>query len=361
MHMRIALLIALWLGVAPLAHAHESSLAFLLLHVDGQRVEGRWDIAVRDLEDAVGLDQNGDAAITWAEFEARRSAVLDYAGARLRLAAGGRPCAPRLSQHSLDRHGNAPYAVLELVADCGAPVTSLTIDYTLLFDIDPTHRALLELSSAGRTTTAVLSRDRATQTQALAALSLWAGLERFIVEGIGHIWSGYDHLLFLSLLLLPAVLRPAASDRWKTVVSIVRVVTAFTLAHSVTLALAVYGLITAPPRLVEAVIAASIVVAGLLNLVPRAKQMGAALAFGFGLVHGLGFANALQGLGTGSRLVSLAGFNVGVEVGQLTVVAIAVPLLFALRRPEPLRLPALNTLSLVCAGIGSVWLVQRVL
>ena len=189
-------------------------------------------------------------------------------------------------------------------------------------------------------------------------MSPWDGLVRFVAEGVSHIWHGYDHLLFLCLLLLPAVLRPAEARHGATLWSIVRIVSAFTVAHSITLGLAAYGLIAVSARGVEAVIAASIVIAALLNLVPRAPQMGAALAFGFGLVHGLGFANALQGLG-GNRLISLAGFNIGVELGQLAVVAVAVPLLFTLRRTPPLRLRALTALSLACAGVGSFWLVER--
>ena len=106
-------------------------------------------------------------------------------------------------------------------------------------------------------------------------------------------------------------------------------------------------------RGVEAVIAASIVIAGILNLVPRLPLMGAPLAFGFGLVHGLGFAGALQALG-GNRLVSLAGFNVGVEFGQLAVVALAVPLLFTLRRAEPLRLRATDRSVARMCGRGFV-------
>lgn len=356
--MKRALVAALWLAAAPFAHAHESSLAFLTLDVDGGRVEGRWDVALRDLEDAVGLDTNGDRAVTWGEVESRREAVLVYAQSKLALAADGEPCTTTLDNHLLDKHGDATYVVLDVAADCASGAAAVTVDYSLLFDVDPTHRGLLELSSGGRATTAVLSREQPSQTARLEQLSAWDGFRRFVAEGVTHIWHGYDHLLFLCLLLLPAVLRPALARKGATAWSIVRIVTAFTLAHSLTLGLAAYGLIEVSSRGVEAVIAGSIVVAALLNLVPRLPLMGAPLAFGFGLVHGLGFAGALQALG-GSRLISLAGFNVGVELGQLAVVALAVPLLYTLRRAEPLRLRALTTLSLACAGVGSFWLVER--
>jgi hypothetical protein len=359
---RLAALVtaAIGLGVAQPTFAHESSLAYLSLDVDGGRVAGRWDIALRDLEDAVGMDSNGDGALTWGEFEAHRDAVLALAQSRLRIAADGTPCATRLGNTALERRGDATFAVLEVDADCAANAAGITVDYTFLFDIDATHRALLELSAAGRATSAVLSREQPSSTTDIATLSPWDGFVRFAAEGVNHIWHGYDHLVFLALLLLPAVLRPVRARTDETIKRVIGVVTAFTLAHSLTLALATYGVVSVSARGVEAVIAASIVVAALLNLVPRAPLMGAPLAFGFGLVHGLGFATALAGLG-GNRLMSLAGFNLGVELGQLALVAVAVPLLFALRRSEPLRLRALTALSLACAGVGSMWLAQRLI
>jgi hypothetical protein len=318
------------------AHAHESSLAYLVLEVDDARVVGHWDVAVCDLEDALGMDANGDYKITWGEIEAGRPRVLDYAHERIRLVGDGADCATSFASDSLDRHGSTTFAVVRLAASCDRPISALEIAYRPLTDVDATHRVLLELSAGGRTTTSVLSSRVPQETFAMRDHSRLQSLRHFIVEGVVHIWHGYDHLAFLGLLLLPTVLRRSSAstpDRPAAVVwRIARIVTAFTVAHSVTLCLSALGFIDLPSVPVEAAIAASIVVAGLVSLLPRAASLGMPLAFGFGLVHGLGFASALGGLGASGRLISLAGFNIGVELGQLAVVAAALPFLFAVRR-----------------------------
>ena len=209
-----------------------------------------------------------------------------------------------------------------------------------------------------------MSADSPTLTLELTAVSPWSTLARFVAEGVRHILEGYDHLAFVSLLLLPIVLgrrrEPCASAR-SAAAEIVRVVTAFTAAHSLTLALAASGYVPIPTRLVELAIAASVLLAAVLNLVPNAPRLGARLAFGFGLVHGFGFANALGDLTSGDTalLASLAGFNVGVELGQLAVVAGLMPLLFLARRFTASRL-VFNTLgSTACGALAVVWLAER--
>jgi hypothetical protein len=182
------------------------------------------------------------------------------------------------------------------------------------------------------------------------------------------VWIGYDHLAFLLLLLLPGVLRAAGVAGWQPVPTfretardLFRIITAFTLAHSLTLALAATGTVTIPVRPVEVAIAASIVIAGLLNLFPRAARVRLALAFGFGLVHGFGFANALAELGArGARLVpTLAGFNVGVELAQLSLVLLVLPFLFRARNSAFYAWRFMPAASLGAAMAGAAWLVAR--
>lgn len=185
-----------------------------------------------------------------------------------------------------------------------------------------------------------------------------ASASSFLRLGIEHILGGYDHLLFLAGLLL-------VCHRWR---SALWIVTAFTLAHSITLALAGLGLVAVPGRLVEAAIAATIVYVGVDNLLrgrdgrePAARWL---LTFVFGLLHGLGFASALAGIGLPrgmQSVVPLLSFNLGVELGQLAVAAVALPLLFWLRR-FPLFVKAfVPALSAVVALAGAWWLLQRVL
>ncbi len=287
----------LLLFAAPGAFAHEPSRSLVTLEVEGEMLQGRWDISLRDLEDAVGLDANGDAAVSWGELVARHDEIVAYAKPRLRVSADAAGCVLAVAPAGVDTHGGATFAVLELEGRCAAPPRELQLDYDLLFEIDGAHRGIVNVvTSAGAATGVVSASSRSLELQ-LRNLSVWSTLQRFVVEGVQHILEGYDHLAFVSLLLLPIALGRGkqgerASPRavaWE----IARVVTAFTAAHSLTLALAASGYVPIPTRFVEVAIAASVLLAAVLNVVPNAPRLGAKLAFGFGLVHGFGFANAL--------------------------------------------------------------------
>jgi hypothetical protein len=359
---RLAVFLLLMLAVSG-AIAHEPSRSLVTLDVAGETLRGRWDISLRDLEDAVGLDADGDAAVSWGEVVARREDIVAYAVPRLRVEADAVACTLAADLAGVDEHGGGTFAVLELASSCASQPRRLRLEYGLLFEIDRAHRGIVNVVGAAGTSSAVVSADSPAVTLDLAALSPWSTLVRFIAEGVGHILEGHDHLAFVALLLLPIVLgrglEPASART--VVVEILRVVTAFTAAHSLTLALAASGYVPIPTRLVELTIAASVLLAALSNLVPNAPRIGAKLAFAFGLVHGFGFANALGDLagGESALLASLAGFNLGVELGQLAVVAALLPLLFFARRFAASRF-AVNALgSAACAALAIVWLAER--
>jgi hypothetical protein len=353
--------------LASAALAHDPSRSLLALSVDGPHVRGRLDVSLRDLEDAVGLDANGDSAITWGEVEARSNEIASYTAHRLAIEADGAACEVATAQNTVDQHGGATFAVVDVNATCAAAPQVLRVAYGLLFDVDPAHRSLLELRAAGASTTAVLSREEPAFESELGGLSPWTSFARFVTEGVWHIWHGYDHLAFVALLVLPIVLggvRRGSRERPSVraaIASIATVVTAFTAAHSLTLALATLGVVSVPTRAVESAIALSVLVAALLNVLPSVPRLGAKLAFGFGLVHGLGFASALGDLGAGEAGVaaSLAGFNVGVELGQLAVVGTALPVLFALRDRRVGRVAVNYACSAACAALSVVWLAER--
>jgi hypothetical protein len=190
---------------------------------------------------------------------------------------------------------------------------------------------LLKLEHQGSNRLAVFAPDTQIQTFELHSdLAKQTPLQTFIKEGIWHIWRGYDHILFLLALLLPGVLR-RSDGTWEpvmavkpAVIRVLQIVTAFTVAHSITLSLAALGLVHLPSRLIESAIAASVVMAALNNLRPFFFERGWLVAFGFGLLHGFGFANALSDLGlhSGQFALTLFGFNLGVEIGQLAIVAL---------------------------------------
>jgi hypothetical protein len=357
------ILLLLCFVFAPVASAHKASDSYLSLVRTADGWNGRWDIALRDLDYALALDANADGVITWGELSAARPAVLDYAYSRVGATTAGAPCAPAPSGLQVDHHSDGAYAVLSFTLACTR--TPLVIDYGLLFDLDPTHRGLLRAEQGGQTETAVFSPER-TRIE-LGTTSKLATLRQYWNEGVWHIWLGFDHILFLLALLLPAVLARDASG-WRQVTSfraalldVAAVVTAFTMAHSLTLTLAVLGMVSVPSRLVESVIAATVLAAALNNLFPVVRRRRAIVAFVLGLVHGLGFANVLVDLGLprDALAVALFGFNLGVETGQLAIVSVFLPLAFALRGGWFYRRVALQSGSALVALVAAIWLVER--
>ncbi|MBI3095801.1 MAG: HupE/UreJ family protein [Rhodocyclales bacterium] len=348
------------------ALAHKASDSYLVLDVQGREVTGQWDIALRDIDFALGLDADGDGGITWGEVRARHTEIAAWALGRLTLRRGGE-CALAVADHLIDSHSDGSYAVLRLAGSCPSGGGELALDYRLLFELDALHRGLLRLGLDGSTQTAVLSPQRAEQRFAAGEASRLAQFGQYLVEGIWHIWIGFDHILFLLSLLLPAVLVHEAR-RWRGVanfrlalVEVLWVVTAFTVAHSITLSLAALGLVSLPSRLVEAAIAASVVLAAANNLKPLVERRRWMVAFGFGLIHGFGFASVLAELGLPREtlVLSLLGFNLGVETGQLAIVAAFLPLAYALRGTGFYRRVVFIGGSLATLAIALLWFVER--
>ena len=354
----------------PPAHAHKPSDSYLTLKVEGATIDGQWDIALRDLDYALGLDADQDGDITWGEVRARHVDIAAYALARLRLGPASAPCPTRVTEQLIDNHSDGAYAVLRFNATCAAAPKTLTIGYQLFFDLDPQHRGLIRLEHQGATRAGILGIDDPEQKFTLADLSKWEQFVDYGNEGVRHIWTGFDHVLFLLSLLLPAVLirsdlpaqrgQPARSFRaafW----DVVRVVTAFTLAHSITLSLAALGVVSLPSRWVESAIALSVMLAALNNIWPLVYERRWVIAFCFGLIHGFGFASVLADLGLPqeSLLIALVAFNVGVELGQLVIVGVFLPIAYTLRRTGIYQRVLVLYGSAVIALIALVWLIQR--
>lgn len=362
-----AWLAALLLLASGAAFPHKPSDSYLALAVEGRRVQVQWDIALRDLDLVVGLDGNGDGAITWGEVRARHGDIAAYALPRLQLSAGGALCAAGAAEQLVDRHTDGSYAVLRFLAECPGEVQSLTASYGLLFDADPQHRGLLRLEARGQTVTGIFSPEQPVLELRLGEMSRFGQFLEYGRHGVWHIWIGIDHILFLLSLLLPAVLHrvhrhwePAASFR-EAFWDVFKIVTAFTVAHSITLSLAALGVLQLPSRVVESAIAASVVLAALNNLYPVVLGRRWMVAVAFGLVHGFGFASVLADLGLprDALLIALVGFNLGVEAGQLAIVAAFLPIAFALRRTSFYRRALLGLGSAAIAALASTWLAER--
>jgi hypothetical protein len=348
------------------AFAHKPSDAYLRLTTEGADVRGEWDIALRDLDYAIGLDADNDGQLTWDEVRSRHAAIAAYALARLRVERDGAACELVAGSQAVDRHTDGTYTVLGFTARCPRS-GPLAVEYRLFADVDPQHKGLVSVQEGGTVRTLVLGSDQPRATVGGEANGAADGFLAYVRHGMLHIWIGYDHILFLLSLLLPAVL-VREDGQWRAVgakraavADVLKIVTAFTAAHSITLSLAALGLVALPSRWVESAIALSVLLAALNNVLPVARGRRWAAAFLFGLIHGFGFASVLADLGLrpGALAQSLVGFNLGVEIGQLAIVAAFLPLAWLLRSTWFYRRVVLVGGSGAIMLIAAVWLGER--
>ncbi len=371
------------LGAAALpatALAHKESDAYVDLHTDPANLNallGQFDVALRDLDFAIGIDSNHDGNITWGEVKAHRDAIERYVLPNLTIKGDGLTCQITPSGQMIDVHSDGAYDVILFKALCDKEVPDqLTILYRLFQDVDPYHRGIISVYVRGQTSGAVLGPQNTSTTLNLNRPDRWRQFKSFVIDGIWHIWTGPDHLLFILSLLLPSVLicvrRPRtlfdsgvwqpAKRFWPAALELVKVISGFTVSHSVTLTLSVLGFVNLPSRLVESGIALSVIVAAFNNIYPIVTRRAWVVAFAFGFIHGLGFASALAGLKLPpvAMAVSLGGFNVGVEIGQESVVMPLIMLAFAIRKSSFYRIGVLRIGSWIIVGVAGLWLYERV-
>lgn len=367
MTMRHLLLLPVLLCLHISAWAHKASDSYLVVNAQAASLTVQWDIAVRDIDFALGLDNDGNGQITWGELRTRQADIAAWALSRLELKRGGL-CPLQLAGLQVDEHTDGAYAVLQLNGTCPDKVGPLGLRYRLLFDLDSLHRGLLRASVDGTLHTTVLSPTSGEMQFGAESVSRLQQFKQYLVEGIWHIWIGFDHILFLLSLLLPAVL-VLHGKTWKGVErfgqawkEVLWVVTSFTVAHSITLSLAALGLVSLPSRLVESAIALSVVLAAANNVWPVVAHKRWVVAFCFGLIHGFGFASVLAELGlpADALALSLLGFNLGVEVGQMAIVAGFLPVAFALRHTAFYRKGVFVWGSLLTMFVAGLWLTERV-
>lgn len=360
-------LILLALFVALPAQAHKPSDSYLQLNVTQERLEGRWDLALRDLHELLDLDQDGDGLVTWREVRTSREQIFTRLRRSLQVQGDEAPCS--LTPHSLAlaEHSDGIYAAVELKGQCPAPPQTLTVNYDFLFELDPSHRGLFYLEFGG-VHSSIFSPGRPSISVSGGNPGSGSLFVRYLQEGAWHIWAGLDHLLFLLCLLLPAVLHrekgqwiPAPSGQ-RAFWEVAKIITAFTLAHALSLTAASLEWMQLPSRWVEAAVAATIIFAALNNLTPLVRDRLWLVGFGFGLIHGAGYASVLSGLGlpTQSLVLALLGFNLGVEGGQILIAAAFMPLAFLARRQAWYRHGVVVPGSVLAALLGLLWLVSRV-
>jgi hydrogenase/urease accessory protein HupE len=357
-----AAILAVLFSLLPLeyAKAHDPGLSSLTIGQRTNDLEATLTLAVRDAMQLAELDENHDGIVTQAEFAQTRSQLETAVARQLFIAADGKIVKDSSIHSRLDGNNN-----VEVCLNFHAiGFSSLEIQSKILTFLPLGHRQYLQIqNSLGETIFERLlsaAADRATvqmpHTNASTAMFEAArSFTNFLSLGVKHILTGYDHLLFLFGLLLVA----------RGFFSALGIITSFTIAHSITLAVATLQVVQIPSRIVEPLIAASIVFVGIENLlrgdIPKARRM---VPFGFGLIHGFGFASALReagiGSGTGGIVLPLFSFNLGVELGQIMVAALALPIIWKLRENPMFIARWAPACSAAVVLLGSFWFVQRV-
>ena len=349
------------------ANAHQSSHSQILVDVENSTLSGYWNISLRDLDLIIELDKDGNGNVSWQELSGQQQIIKNHISHYLKFIQNNSFCPVQYDDVMVDKISTGVYAYFPFSAKCAEYITLLEIKYNLLFDIDAQHKALITLTSENNTHNVVMSTDKRDVSIDLSVVNNWRMFTDYVSEGLWHILIGIDHLLFVICLLLTAVLVYRngcwhSSTSFKSVVfDVAKIVTVFTIAHSITLSLSVFGVIKLPSQIVESIIAASVIIVALNNIFPTIHKKIWVLVFLFGLIHGLGFASVLADLGlpTATQGLALLGFNIGVEIGQLALVVIALPILFVLSQKIFYRRLAMQLGSALIACLAMVWFIER--
>ncbi len=367
-----ALLLAL--AVALTAHAHDVGLSSATVQCHSNRLEAVLTFAVREAEALAPLDTNHDGRVSPEEFSAARAALIATVATNCQVRCDGIEADPGDPSAQLDDSNNVDVSLSfpnpqfkQLEMDFGV-IRLLTPGHRMFFSLlGPAGETVAERLLSQSSSLVMIQFDTEAQTAssapstpsapsvpatAHAPLPSFAG---FVKLGVEHILTGYDHLLFLFALLIVT----------RNFTSALKVITCFTIAHSITLGVATFDLVQLSSRIVEPLIAGTIVYVGVENVWKRGDPHGRwLLTFAFGLIHGFGFASVLREMGIGVRAGGVAmplfSFNLGVELGQLAVAAVALPIIWQVRKSELFLRRGVPACSVLAALAGAFWFVQRV-
>ena len=381
-----ALVVTLFLSLlvmnASVVNAHELSSGYLTLNAGEENTySGELLLKPDDIGQVAGLDTNGNGALTWGEIHQNQPLLERYITKVLSIRVDDSPCEINLSMPNIRSVSGDSYLVSPIQVMCESDGT-LGIHYDGIFEHSPTHKLLVNVnladqsgsrlqsssksSSDNTSVTSVLDTDSRSVTFDASTTSLTALFISLVYEGVWHIFIGIDHILFLVATLLTVNL-VREHKQWQKEPSTSRIlkhtvilVSAFTLAHSITLTATALNFIALDSRLVELGIAISVLLTALNNIYPLIVRLGI-ITFAFGLLHGMGFASVFADLNAQSNnlVLSVVAFNIGVEVGQLAIVAVLLPLLLWLRHFAFYAKTLMPLLSSVIAIIAINWTIQR--
>lgn len=372
--LRLSICLLILLIAASEVLAHNPGESYLYLQIFSDRITGRFEIELADFNEALELSGT-DGEITVENFDERIDFLRQYYLEHVEISAEGRPLPINFTAYEVLRVRSG-YAQMsfEIGGLDGVPDV-LTFDYSVLFDEDPDHRGFLLVEHNWATGTfanenqisLIFSPSSRHQDFDLTSSGRLRGFLAVVGLGFDHMLLGFDHVLFLLALLLPAALRREKGkwqpvDRFNTsLINVVKIIVSFTVAHSMTLILSAFGIVHLPEGLVEVVIAASVAIAAANILFPLFGDRLWMMVFGLGLFHGFGFAFSLPELGILGEHPGLAilGFVLGIEIGQVVIVAVLLPFLYLLRKSRFYRNVVLPVAAIAMILVASVWVVER--
>ena len=351
MHVAVLLLLAVLLNsVAVMAHPLSVSYSSFIL--DENEVRAVYRLPMDDMDLLFRLDKDIDGVVTDAELQAAHGPIQDYLNEWANLSANGNKLDASLQKlGTWQDNSDFPHVEASVTYASENSINTLDASVTVLTNLYQDHRNLAEFSLGDQREEHVFHRGT-TWSGTRDSVRSWNTAWQFFLLGVEHIITGYDHVLFvLGLLLVAGNLR-----------NLVLIITAFTIAHSITLALSTLGIVQVSSRIIEVLIALSIAYVGLENLVVKNVKNRWLLTFVFGLAHGFGFAGILQNMDLERQglLLGLLTFNLGVEAGQLFIIALCWPLLQQLAKTGQRQL-IVRLVSGVILLFGIYWLVERIL
>ena len=365
------------LGVMPSAIAHRLEQSYLYFQISDTAISARAEVTIKDLNEVLELGFPADRKVKRDEIMPHLDEIKAYVGNHLEVACPPQNCDLEFQDHDFLNTGFAQFLLLNYtLSGFQTRPDSLQVTYDVILQQKPQNTNLVLIEENWQTGTFnnesnalfVIDQPGQVQTIDLTSGSLLQGFAGVVKLGVEHILEGIDHVLFLVALLLPSVLRRREQAAWQPVdrfstsfFYIIKIATAFTIAHSITLCLATLNILQVPSRWVESIIAASIGLAAVEIFYPIFKQRAWLIIFLFGLFHGFGFADVLAELGITSQhaALSLFGFNLGVELGQLVIIAVIFPVLYLIRKQRFYLRYCLRGGGLLLGVMSLYWFIER--
>lgn len=358
--LRLSLLLLL---ISPPCFSHQLYESYIFIDLKNPDSPNlRWEIESNNLESIFQLDRNKNEIISWKEINLLQEPIIAYVKQHFQLLIDNQKIDLHFESFELERKDDQTFLIFTQSLEPQPSIQSIHISYDLFFDIDKKQICYVHIQQKKAPILETLKAGKSNINVLLETFSMTTSILSFFIEGIWHIWLGIDHLLFLLMLLLPSLnhylVKKTSSQVGK---DIIKIVTSFSVAHSITLILSALEIVSLPIKPIELSIAISVLITALANFRNQQASVLWQAAFIFGLIHGFGFANALQEMELESDYLVylLLSFNVGVEIGQLILVLITLPILMAIKKHSSFYPIGMKIISSLTALISIKWIVER--